>query len=281
MRSPVQQALLVSLGSILRPLARLMLQCGLGFDEFAAVAKSAFVSEATDKYGIRGRPTNISRVSALTGISRKEVSRIRASSPLEQRWTPDLETNPINTVLHHWHFDPEFSTAPGSPKALASEGASSFAALVARYAGDVPYGAIRAELVRSGTVTEELGLLVVTRRFFSSPRFDEDLIRRIAFSLSNLGETLVHNVQLYQNTTISDEQSATSGRLERAAWTQHLSQEHARQFRVWIRDKGIRFIEDADAWLGAHELPRNVWDSKRTCRLGIGVYYFEEDDPPK
>jgi hypothetical protein len=258
-----------------------MLQCGLGFDEFAAVAKSAFVSEATNEYGIRGRPTNISRVSALTGISRKQVSRIRASSPLEHRWTPDLETNPINTVLHYWHFDPEFSTSPGSPKALPSEGDCSFAALVARYAGDVPYGAIRAELFRSGAVTEELGFLVVTRRFSSSPRFDEDLIRRIAFSLSNLGETLVHNVQLYQNTAISDEQSATSGRLERAAWTQHLNEENARHFRIWIRDKGIRFIEDADAWLGAHELPRNVWDSERTRRLGIGIYYFEEDNPSK
>jgi hypothetical protein len=130
--------------------------------------------------------------------------------------------------------------------------------------------------MRGGTVAEQDGQLTVTRRYFSSPRFDEDLIRRIAFSLSNLGETVVHNAHLYQSGYITEEQSAISGRLERAAWTQHLSVEDARLFRNWARTKGIQFIEEADAWLGQRELPKHAWSADGGRALGIGVYYFED-----
>ena len=53
------------------------MKCGMTWKEFSAISKSVFVETATDEYGIRGRPTNISRVSVLTGISRKEIKRRR------------------------------------------------------------------------------------------------------------------------------------------------------------------------------------------------------------
>ena len=62
---------------VLKPIARILLRYGIGFREFAEVAKSAFVDVATAEYGIRGRPTNISRVAVMTGLTRKEVRRLR------------------------------------------------------------------------------------------------------------------------------------------------------------------------------------------------------------
>ena len=90
MRSQIQDALLSALEAILRPIVKLMLQSGVGYSEFGAVAKSVFVQVATDDYMKRGRPANFSQVSAMTGISRKEVSRIRKRKP-EERWTPNME----------------------------------------------------------------------------------------------------------------------------------------------------------------------------------------------
>src|SRR5262245_7368304 len=108
-----------------------MLQSGISYSEFASVAKSVFVRVATTEYKKRGRPANFSQVSAMTGISRKEVSRIR-SAETERRWTPNMEVSPVNTILQEWHFDPDFSDGAGHARALPFEGPQSFSALVSR-----------------------------------------------------------------------------------------------------------------------------------------------------
>lgn len=277
MRSPIQETLLFSLAAVLRPIARLLLQAGLGSAEFVAVAKSVFVQVATDEFGLRGRPTNVSRVSAMTGISRKEISRIRAAGPVVDKWTPDLESNPVNTVIHYWHYDPDFSERPGEPRPLRLQGKCSFETLVSRYAGDIPPGAIRAELKRVNTIDEQGDFVVVKRRYYLPAQFDEDLIRRILFSLANLGETIAHNASVYhEHASLTEEGRVRLGRFERAAWTNRLNPEVALQFRQWVREQATAFILDVDGWIGANELPKQQWKSHKPRTLGIGVYYFED-----
>ncbi|MBL0900763.1 MAG: hypothetical protein IBJ17_18960, partial [Reyranella sp.] len=62
---------------LLRPLARLLIKSGVPWREFADLSKLSFVEVATREFGIRGRPTNVARVSILTGINRREVARLR------------------------------------------------------------------------------------------------------------------------------------------------------------------------------------------------------------
>jgi len=280
MRSRLQETLLVSLATVLRPLARLMLQAGLGSSEFIAVAKSVFVHVATEEFGLRGRPTNVSRVSAMTGISRKEIAKIRTDGPIERRLTPDLESTPTNTVIHYWHYDPEYSSAPGKPRPLPFSGSTSFATLVAKYAGDIPPGAIRAELRRGGIVDEQDGVLLVQGRIHLPLNFDEDLIRRITFSMSNLNATVAFNAQLFaRKSETTDQTTAILGKFERSAWTDRLSVESVPMFRDYVRQEGNRFLEEADAWIGEREIPRRAWPSHEPRILGVGVYYFEEDEP--
>ena len=153
MRSHIQEALLSALEAILRPTVKLLLQSGIGYSEFVSVAKSVFVQVATDEYKRRGRPANFSQVSAMTGISRKEVSRIRKPRS-DDRWTPSMEASPVNTVLHEWHFDPDFSDGGGTAKTLPFEGPLSFSTLVSRYVGDIPPGAMRSTLQKAGVLTQ-------------------------------------------------------------------------------------------------------------------------------
>ncbi len=125
-------------------------------------------------------------------------------------------------------------------------------------------------------ISEDGEFVSARQRFFSSAHFDTDLVRRIAFSLANLGETVVHNVKLYHLSDVSKEMSETLGRLERAAWTQHLKAEDVERFKRWIRQRAIIFVEEADDWLGQHELPKSEWKRTAPRSVGIGVYYFEE-----
>lgn len=277
MRSKIQEALLAALEAILRPIIKLLLQSGIGYSEFASVAKLVFVQVATDDYMKRGRPANFSQVSAMTGISRKEVSRIRKRPP-EERWTPNMETSPVNTILHEWHFDPDFSDGAGTAKSLPFEGPLSFSTLVARYGGDIPPGAMRATLEKAGVlVTSAEGVISVTQPYFFSRSFDEDLVRRLAFSLGSLGSTLVYNASLHQRTDLTHEKKAELSRLERGVWSEHLTPEGASRFKAWVEAAAPKFLDEANHLIGESELARNQWGMVRPRAIGVGVFYYEED----
>ena len=277
MRSHLQDALLGALEAILRPTVNFLLQSGISYAEFASVAKSVFVQVATDDHQRRGRPPNFSQVSAMTGISRREVSRIR--NPKEQlRWTPSMETSPINTILHQWHFDPDFSDGAGVAHVIPFEGDRSFSTLVSRYISDIPPGAMRATLQNAGVVTQDAeGRLSVSQPFFYSRRFDEDFIRGLAFSMGNLGSTLVHNAALHKRPGLSYEQKDELSRLERGVWSEHLTTEGVVRFREWVKKSAPRFLEEADQLIGETELPQGEWTKNSPRAIGVGIYYYEED----
>jgi hypothetical protein len=275
--SNIHEALLSALAAILRPTVKLLLHSGISFDEFTNVAKAVFVHTATEEYKRRGRPANYSQVSAMTGISRREVSKIR-DPKLEERWTPDMEASPVNTILHKWHFDPDFSDGAGGAHALPLEGPKSFSELVTRHAGDIPPGAMKATLQRAEVLSQDAeGLLVVRQLSFYSRRFDEDFIHGIAFSSSNLGWTLAHNAFVHQRTGLSNEEKRLLGRLERVAWSEHLSEEGTARFKKWVDDAAPRFLDEGNRRIAENELPRTGWAANRPRATGVGVYYFEED----
>src|SRR5437868_8062907 len=61
----------------LKPLVHVLVRCGVTWKDFAELAKSAYVEVATQQFGKRGRPTNVSRTAVLTGLARREVRRQR------------------------------------------------------------------------------------------------------------------------------------------------------------------------------------------------------------
>ena len=277
MQSRIQEALLSALEAILRPIVKLLLQSGVSYSEFASVAKSVFVQVATDDYTKRGRPANYSQVSAMTGISRKEVSRMRKDTS-GQRWTPNMEASPVNTILHEWHFDTDFSDGAGAAKPLAFEGPASFTALVQRYGGDIPAGAMRATLQKAGVVYLNAdGLLSVTQPFFYPRNYNEDYIRGLAFSLSNLGSTLLYNSTVHQRSDLSHEKKGEIARLERGVWSERLSQEGLARFKTWVDSMAPRFLEEANRVIGESELPQDEWASTPPRAVGVNVFFYEED----
>jgi hypothetical protein len=276
-QSQIQEAWLKALEAILRPVVKLWLQSGLGYGQFETIAKSVFIGVATNDYQSRGRPANYSQVSAITGISRKEVSRIRkAESPT--RWTPSMETSPVNTILHQWHFDPEFSDANGSAHPLPYEGQRSFSELVARYGGDIPPGAMRSALQKMGIVSQnDEGLLSPTQSYTYARAFDADFVRGLAFSFASLGTTLVHNTAVAQRQDLSVGHRLALARLERTAWSEHLTSASMQELKQWVDESAPRFLEQANQFIGRHELPRTQWATTPPRAVGVGVYFFQED----
>jgi len=220
MNSEIQKRLLRSVFALCMPMARLMLRYGITFDLFSEVAKEAFVRAAFLETDGRGRHTNVSRVAVKTGISRKEVSRLRnligsGETTLDQK---NLDrSGPPAKVLHAWHTDPRFADSKGAPRVLEFDGSEvSFAALVRAVAGDVPPGAVRAELKKAGAILDtDAGNIVATKRYFVPGNVDEKAITSLSGILFPLMSGIDHN---------SDPARSSEGYIQRFAFSDSLPQ---------------------------------------------------------
>lgn len=253
--------------SFLVPVARFLLRNGISFSEFSEISRIAFVEVAGSDYGIRGRPTNISRVSAMTGIGRKEVRRLRQLK--EEYPDPRVELSPLSDVLQRWFTDPAYLTAAGKPKVLRyNTGKASFVGLVKECAGDVPAGAIKVELIRCGAVSEDpAGGLIARRRYVAPEGFDEKLITGMAFNLRGLASTIAFNTsQLAQS-------AEDFGRIERFIESDPLSEAGIATLRGQLRKQITLFANGVDDFLSRGD--RSTPPSGR--RIGVGVYYYEDD----
>jgi hypothetical protein len=276
MRSPVQKTFLLSLASILRPIIALALKFGLSSKEFKEVVSAVFITVASEDYGVRGRPANISRISVLTGISRKEIRKTIDNSTIP-RWSPEMEASPASAVLHHWHYDSEYCYSPGCPRPLPPDGNGSFAEMVRRYAGDVPIGAMRTALERANVVVvDDAGLLSATNRFLHPSEFDEDFVRTIGYSIQNVASTVAYNASLVHSGVLSPDMNDRLGRFERFAWSSNLDADTAEIFRHWVRRAGTEFLVHADNWMGERQIPKSEWEANDSPTVGVGVYFFQE-----
>jgi Family of unknown function (DUF6502) len=255
--------------SFLVPIARFLLRSGVSFSEFSDIARAAFVRVAASDYGIRGRETNTSRIAAMTGISRREVARVRETLSEYER-DPRVRLSPASDVLHRWHTDPQYLDSAGLPVALPVVGQGrSFAKLVATVSSDIPPGAMRAELIRNGTAVEVDGHLVLSKRHVVPNSVDGKVITALAFNFRGLAATIAHN---------SNPRRTEPGWIERFVHSAPLSQQVVRREREGLRRRIERFSEEIDdLFADLEQLSGPIASDTATQRLGIGVYYTEDD----
>lgn len=252
----------------IRPIAEFLLRAGISYRDFEEASKLAFADAAIKTFGLRGRPTNNSRVAAMTGMARKEVSRLRAlieSESVEEKVT----TSPSGLVLGGWFSDKEFTGSDGMPRQLSFDGEEvSFSALVRRYAGDVPAGAIRTELKRSGAVEESTdGSLRAIHRHFVPHEALDRLSNSVEVILHALASTIAHN---------SNPARTEAGRIERFVFSDSLRLKDVPEFRSEARRRAQDLLVELDDWLAARDDRAGPTEQKiADFRVGMGVFYYE------
>lgn len=250
---------------LLRPVVALVMKCGMTWKEFADLAKPVFVQVGGEEFGIRGRPTNVSRLSILTGISRKEVKRQRellASADVAL----SAKTNDATRLLSGWHQDPAYLDAAGKPAALAERGPSpSFESLFQRYGGDTPFQTLLKELKSAGSIKrDDSGRLVALRRYHMPTPMSEGNIRLFGSNLFDHARTLE------RNTTGREELR----RFEGIADNDRVRADAVAEFHRFLDHRGQQFLEEIDEWLNCHRVSDNESGSV-PVRLGAGLYAIE------
>lgn len=261
--------MLSACGHALEPLVRLLLKSGITWRELAELAKEKFVQVATEEFGIKGRPTNASRVAILTGLDRREVRRLRIAVGNVEPGTVGFVSKPT-LLLGGWHHDPDFLNPDGSPRDLAREGeGATFNELARRYAPGIPPVALIKELKNAEAVSEVNGRLHALKRVYLPKQLDAAQVRLWGSILHDIGVTLEHNLT---------HTSATPARFERRALSVRIDGRAISAFREFLEREGQQFLERIDDWLSAHEVadsPESA-DMGRGVRLGAGIYHIED-----
>jgi uncharacterized protein DUF6502 len=252
---------------VLKPFASMLLKCGMTWKEFSDISKSVFVEAATDEYGISGRPTNVSRVSILTGISRKEVKRQRdlISAELEPQ---TRKTNDATRLLSAWFQDKAYLDAESRPRILDETGdAPSFESLCLKYGGDIATPTMLKELIKTKGV-ERLPngeLKVLSRYYQPAIRDDENLL----FAVDR-----IHDVIATMNNNVFPNDGGDL-RFGGYADNESIPLDAVPEFREYMDKRGQAFLEDIDNWLTNHA-SSDASPAEQTLRVGVSLFATQE-----
>jgi hypothetical protein len=267
MESRVTKAVTAAVTTLLRPLVRLLLRSGIPYKTFSEIAKRVYVNVAAEEFGIPGRKPSKSRVSILTGLSRKDVLRV-SRLPKPDDLGAVERYNRSARVVAGWVRDPRFQSGSGKSLELPFEGAvPCFQDLVRAHSGDAPARAMLDELLRVGAVkkTPDGKIRLVERAYI--PRTGEiDKLGILGADTSYLIATIDHNIR-----------QPDSPYFQRKVCYDNLPEEVLGELKQVASGRGQDFLEYLDRWISKRDRDVNpkVAGTGR-MRAGIGIYYFQE-----
>jgi Family of unknown function (DUF6502) len=253
---------------LLRPLVRILLRNGVPYGAFADIAKQAYVDIASKEFTVAGKKQTTSRVSIITGLTRKEVARIQKLSTPHEAREQGIPHNRAARVIGAWVRENTFQNASGEPALLDMDGKKSFSELVKHHSGDMPVRAVLDELVRVGAVVKtKTGKVCLQERGYIPKTGEIEKLGILGTDVAGLIATIDRNLQ-------SDIKEPY---FQRKVSYDALPESALPRLRSLTAEQGQALLEHLDRWMAEQDKDINpeITDEGRR-RAGIGVYYFEE-----
>jgi hypothetical protein len=273
MKEIILKRLIQTIVKILRPLVQILLKNGISYGTFSDIAKWVYVETASEEFGIKSRKPSISRISVLTGLSRKEVKRVK-ELPVPGDAEYAERYNRAARVIAAWRREAEFSTPEGKPMELPIIGEGpTFAELVKKFSGDLPHRAILDELVNAGMVEKAADNCVRLLNRSYIPAKDQGMkLHILGTDVSDLISTIAHNLE-------ADEPQRF---FQRKVSYDNLPREVLPAFHAMAALSSQKLLEDLDKFLAANDRDANpeINGSGRHY-AGLGIYYFEKPYDPE
>ena len=250
---------------LMRPLVRILLRNGVAYGTLAGWVRQVYVDVAFEDFAPVGKKQTISRVSALTGLTRKEVKRLQdqdeaAADAGQARYSRAIR------VISGWLNDRRFQDEDGKPAVLPIEGRrNSFALLVKEYSGDIPTRAMLAMLEEAGSVKTVQDKIRLVRRAYVPGSDAVEKIRILGNDVYELVSTIDNNL--------------TSGpedlRFQRKVAYDDIDPEAAEKLKKLSARKAQALLEYLDKQFSSNEL--DAESPERGKYISVGIYYHEQD----
>lgn len=181
------------LNRLLLPVARLCIRHGMTFASVEEVLKRAFVQEAVAQHPELPEHGMVSRISAATGINRREVTRLTKEKAAERTVKQPLAAE----ILALWTTNTLYRDDAGKPRSLNRQGEEpSFETLAQTVTRDVHPRSMLEELIRLGLVQHDQALDQVTllRTDFVPDRDGGQMLGLLADNVGDHLDAAVANV---------------------------------------------------------------------------------------
>jgi len=255
---------------VLKPLIRILLRNNIPFGAFSEMARQAYVEVATNDFKVEGRKQSNSRISTITGLSRKEVKRLQElEESSDSRLTEKY--NRAARVVYGWVHDADYQNSKGESKILSfDKGDYCFTALVKEFSGDVPPRAILDELERVGVVEiDDKDMIHLLSRAYIPKTGINEKIQYLGTDVAALLNTMDRNIYEENKRKF----------FQRKVYYDNLPTEVIEELQKMIADNSQQLLEKIDVAMAEHDRDANpkVKGSGRKA-IGVGVYYFENDE---
>lgn len=269
-QTALTDALMGSVKAVLLPLARLAVGKGLPHAVVEEALRHAFVQAATQAIQ-EAQPDAlahrmVSRISTITGINRREVTRLtQSSTPL-----PAKRPSVASEVFTRWLSDRRYRHRNGRLKALPRQGeAPSFESLAQSVTRDVHPRSILDELCRLSLVRldEAQDTVQIAREAFV-PK--DDTARMLDFVNANVGDHL-------QAAVVNVLTEGETPHFEQALWADGLSAPSIAKVKALTRSQWqqmLQLLTPALEELVAADQALPADEARQ--RLRIGLYSFSD-----
>lgn len=249
---------------ILRPVARFCLRHTLHLQDLIEAVKAVLVEEAQRLTEQKGEKVNVSRLSVLTGMHRRDVMRIFRDAK--------VNTQPqglLNRIIGQWQYDKRYCGGPGKPRALSCDGeGSEFHSLVRSLSTDI----------NPGTVAFELEQLALARRHGAKI----SLKRRVFMPLGRAKEGFAILEADLNDLALAVEENVLANRVVhlhgRTAFD-NIRSDALPEVRRWLVREGSNFHKRVRDYLSRLDLDLNpATDAVRGgARVAVGAFSYSVD----
>ncbi len=263
-----QKDVLNALADVFVPLAQLCIAKGIRIRAVEERLRSAFVAAARDAHPNQLATRLTSRISATTGLTRREVARLET----EPDAVHQPQHSPVTELFTRWMSDPDFHGADGKPLALARQGQPpSFESLAQSITRDVHPRTLLNELCRLQIAAHDVqaDTVQLIREAFV-PR--GDWARMLAFLSENVGDhfrAAVANV--LQEGTNSGKQEIEQAIFADELSAESLSSAHELMGRQW-RTLLAQVVPELEKLI---EADKDAGRAQDQC-LRIGLYTWSQ-----
>lgn len=261
--------LLTAIVKLMRPLAKLMLHYRITYPQCAAALKAIFVATAEESFKTEGIAQTDSRISFLTGINRKEVKRLRATSGIETA----INKPAGSRIFDRWLQTDSAMDGSNQPQPLPILGerspARSFSAFVgAECRSDIRPKVVLDEWLRQGLVCIEDNVLLLNPSAITPKEGFDD-------KSSFFGENIQDHIQASSHNLMGLRPSF----FDRSVHCEGLSDQSIAQLEAFARELGMDALTKMNTL--ASELQQS--DSQQNTaksRFKFGVFSFHRKETP-
>ena len=255
-------ALMHAMRELLQPLADLAVGQGVLYATVEEMLKASFVAAARQAHGMSGSDRVVSRISTVTGLNRREVTRLTQADTTATA----PKASPATRVFTRWLSEPTLKNADGEPRSLPRQGmAPSFESLAQSVTRDVHPRSLLDELCRLGLARLEGDTVHVASRTFVPKG---DTVRMLGFMGSNVGD--------HMRAAIANVTADKPPHFEQAVFADDLSQLSMETVRELVRTQWQALLAGAVPTLQKLIDADQAAGRPQDQRVRIGLFSYTE-----